>query len=54
MIEAAGLRVDAVEALYWHRRLLRPLAPLLRALDATRIREFLAPQFLIRALLDPR
>lgn len=54
MIEAAGLRVDAVQPLHWERRLLRPLAPVRRALDRTRFREFLAPQFLIRAQLDPR
>ena len=53
MIEAAGLRVELIRPLYWHGRLLRPLAPVLRALDATRLWEFLAPQFLIRALLDP-
>ena len=53
MIEAAGLTVDAVHLLHWRRRLLLPLAPILSALDATPLREFLAPQFLIRALLDP-
>jgi methionine biosynthesis protein MetW len=53
MIEAAGLTVEAVHLLHWRRRLLRPLAPILSALDATPLREFLAPQFLIRALLDP-
>ena len=54
MIEAAGLRIEAVRPLHWHRRLLRPLSPILRALDATRFREFFAPQFLIRARLDPK
>jgi SAM-dependent methyltransferase len=49
MIEAAGLSVETVRPLHWRRRLLRPLSPLLRALDATPLREFLAPQFLIRA-----
>jgi trans-aconitate methyltransferase len=53
MIEGAGLRVEAVQPLHWTRRLLLPLSPVVRALDATRLREFLAPQFLIRGRLDP-
>jgi trans-aconitate methyltransferase len=52
MIEAAGLRIESVHPLHWYRRLLRPLSPIVRALDTTRLREFLAPQFLIRARLD--
>ena len=53
MIEGAGLSVEAIQPLHWTRRLLLPFSPLLRALDGTRLREFLAPQFLIRARLDP-
>ena len=45
---SSGTEGRTYPAPYWLVACFGPLAPVLRALDATRLWEFLAPQFLIR------